>query len=317
MSANTILPENTMANHPQRFRVGDQVQVANAEHILSTLDADCRFEGLPFMPQMVPFCDQKLNVTRWVNNVCFPVQGGADYGNLTNSVLLNVNRCDGAAYGGCQMACPLIWKTEWLQKIEATETADNEDVNDSDAVEQLTGFAAANALDNGLAVCQATQLHQISHKRKRLNVQQYVDEVNLNRLSVTALATSFCGGMLGRVAGGKQSVVGTLKRTPVSDLQLAIGDAVTVKSQADIIQTLDANGKNRGLWFDPVMLRHCGQTLKVTQRITTLVDETSGQIRQLKIPSVVLGDLQCDPTARRFCSRLLHLFWREAWLERV
>ena len=92
---------------------------------------------------------------------------------------------------------------------------------------------------------------------------------------------------------------------------------VTVKSQADIVKTLNVNGKNRGLWFDPVMLRYCGQTLKVTDRITTLVDETSGKIRQLKIPSVVLEDLQCDPSARRFCSRLLHLFWREVWLDRA
>ena len=65
------------------------------------------------------------------------------------------------------------------------------------------------------------------------------------------------------------------------------------------------------------MLRYCGQRLKVTERITTLVDETSGKIRQLKVPSVVLEDLHCDPSARRFCSRLLHLFWREAWLDRA
>jgi len=150
-------------------------------------------------------------------------------------------------------------------------------------------------MDSGLASCQGTQLHQITHKRNRLNVGQYVDEVNLNRVSVTALATSFCGGMLGRIAGSNQSVVGTQKRTPVSDLKLSVGDVVTVKSRSDIIKTLDANGKNRGLWFDPVMLRYCGQTLKVTKRITTLVDESSGKIRQLKISSVVLEDLQCDP----------------------
>jgi len=177
--------------------------------------------------------------------------------------------------------------------------------------------ASAKAMDSGLASCQGTQLHQITHKRNRLNVGQYVDEVNLNRVSVTALATSFCGGMLGRIAGSNQSVVGTQKRTPVSDLKLSVGDVVTVKSRSDIIKTLDANGKNRGLWFDPVMLRYCGQTLEVTKRITTLVDESSGKIRQLKISSVVLEDLQCDPNERRFCSRLLHLFWREAWLERA
>ena len=316
MPAETTSPENVTPKLAQRFRVGDRVQVANAEQILSTLDANCRFEGLPFMPQMVPCCAQELTVTRWVNNVCYPVDGGADYGNLTNSVLLNVDRCDGSYYGGCQMACPLIWKTEWLRpRTNQTEMIDS--LNAPEAVQQLKTLAAANALNSGLASCQATQLHQITHKRNRLNIGQYVDEVNLNRVSVTALATSFCSGMLGRVTGSNQFVVGTQKRTPISDLQLTPGDMVTVRSETDIIRTLDAQGKNRGLWFDPVMLRYCGQKLKVTERITILVDETSGQIRQLKVPSVVLEDLHCDPSARRFCSRLLHLFWREAWLERA
>lgn len=316
MPAEIALPGNVTSKSSRRFRVGDRVQVASAEYILSTLDANGRFEGLPFMPQMVPFCGQELVVTRWVNNVCYPVQGGADFGNLADSVLLNVSRCDGTSFGGCQMACPLIWKTEWLRPVDdQAETAGGMDA--SEALKQLESLATAKAMNSELASCQATQLHQITHKRSRLNVGQYVDEVNLNRVSVTALATSFCGGMLGRVAGSNQSVVGTQKRTPVSDLKLTVGDMVVVKSQSDIVETLDANGKNRGLWFDPVMLRYCGQTLEVTKRITTLVDEASGKVRQLKISSVVLEDLQCDPTARRFCSRLLHLFWREAWLQRA
>ena len=242
MPVELTVPENTTPNQDRRFRVGDEVQVANAEHILSTLDANCRFEGLPFMPQMVPFCGQKLIVTRWVNNVCYPVQGGADYGNLTNSVLLNVSRCDGASFGGCQMACPLIWKTNWLwPNTNQAEVAD--DLNAPEAVQQLSDFATANAMNSDLASCQATQLHQITHKRNRLNIGQYVDEVNLNRVSVTAMATSFCGGMLGRVTGNSQSVVGTQKRTPISDLQLASGDTVIVKAESDILKLLIPTAK--------------------------------------------------------------------------
>ena len=159
-----------MPNQVTRFRVGDRVQVAHAEHILATLDSNCRFEGLPFMPQMVPFCGQELTVTRWVNNVCYPVQGGADFGNLTNSVLLNVDRCDGSSFGGCQMACPLIWKTEWLSSTTSqNETTDG--LNAPEAVKQLNDFAAANAMNSGLVTCQATQLHQITHSRNRLNVE--------------------------------------------------------------------------------------------------------------------------------------------------
>jgi hypothetical protein len=170
---------------------------------------------------------------------------------------------------------------------------------------------------DGRAKCQATQLINISTPLSGSRLNRYAQEIKLNRVSASEIATSFCGGMLARLRGVSGTVHGTLKRTPVTDLQLEVGDRVRVKSIEEITATLDVNGKNRGLWFDPAMRRYCGQTLTVSKRVTVLVDETDGQIRQLKVPSVVLDDLRCDPNERRFCSRLLHLFWREAWLERA
>lgn len=300
------------------YRVGDRVAIRSAEAILGTLDVSGRHEGLPWMPQMTALCGTSATIVRWVTSTCVPTENGVLYGGVPDAVLLDVDRCDGGAYGGCQMDCPLIWKTAWLSKQSTAGTQEAVPSDASDFVNSLDQLARSNALDTaGRAQCQATQLVQITIPHQGSVVSQYPAEMKLNQVSMSTIATSFCGGVLGRLAGASKTVSGNLKRTPVTDLQLKPGDVVRVKTRSEIVKTLNANGMNRGLWFDPIMLRYCGQELKVSRRITTLVDESTGQIRNLKIPSVVLEDLRCDSAQRRFCARLLQLFWREAWLERV
>ena len=303
---------------PQRFRIGDRVRVKAASAVIRSLDGQGRSSGLPFMPQMVKHCGSDARVVRWVNNVCFPQGDQVRFANLENCVILDVPRCNGENHGYCQMGCPLIWNTRWLES-HSTAATNAVDTEDSQLHEQLLlELAVANSknADVGTVVCQATQLHQITVKRPRRDWNQYVDELNLNRVSASTMASSFCSGLLARVTQ-RNAVVGTCKRTPHSPLHLSVGDEVTVKDRAAIQSTLDANGKNRGLWFDPLMLNFCGRTLRVTKRISVLVDEKTGQVRQLKTPAVVLDDLTCRPERRRFCSRLLHLFWREVWLQRA
>ena len=265
------------------------------------------------MPQMVELCGQSTTIVKWVTSSCVPTENGVLYGGVSDAVLLNVGRCDGQSFGGCQMDCPLMWKTAWLSNEVNPEVEDC-----SDAASELRQLAERNAIAaDGCAKCQATQLVHISDTTQGSRLKQYATEMNLNRVSMSTIATSFCGGMLARLSGASGTVHGDLKRTPLVDLQLNVGEKVRVKSRDEIVKTLNTQGKNRGLWFDPVMLRYCGQELTVSKRVTVLVDETNGQIRNLKVPSVVLDDLRCDSSQRRFCVRLLQLFWREAWLERV
>lgn len=302
----------------QPLRVGTKVTVRSADEILATLDLDGRFEGLPWMPQMVELCGTSATIVRWVTSSCVPTENGVVYGGVTDAVLLDVGHCDGGSFGGCQMGCPLIWKTAWLRNQEAADQTDHESKDAADAANALGQIARENAIDlDGRSKCQATQLVQIAIPHRGSVVGQYSTEMKLNGVSMSTIATSFCSGVLGRLTGASAGISGDRKRTPVVDLQLQLGDVVRVKSKQEIIKTLNASGQNRGLWFDPIMLRYCGQELKVTKRVTTLVDESNGQIRQLKVPSVVLDDLRCDSNQRRFCSRLLQLFWREVWLERV
>lgn len=99
------------------------------------------------------------------------------------------------------------------------------------------------------------------------------------------------------------------------ELGLQAGEWVEVKSLPEILLTLDAESKLRGLEFLPGMREFCGKRFTVFKRMATLYQEESGQVRRLK-NTVLLADVQCDGLLMR-CDRSCYLFWREAWLRRV
>src|SRR5437867_7514336 len=57
---------------------------------------------------------------------------------------------------------------------------------------------------------------------------------------------------------------------------------VQVLSMKDIAPTLNAQGRDRGLWFDRDMIRQCGRKLIVLQRVERILDDATGQIREFK-----------------------------------
>src|SRR5581483_8696229 len=104
-----------------KFRAGDWVEVRSKEEILSTLDKKGRLEELPFMPQMFQYCGRRFKVYKRAHKTCDTVnQTGGRW--LSNGIHLDT-RCDGQAYGGCQAACLIFWKTAWLKPIDASEPA--------------------------------------------------------------------------------------------------------------------------------------------------------------------------------------------------
>ena len=95
------------------LNAGDWVMVRSKEEILSTLDSNSRLDELPFMPQMLAYCGQKIRVRYRAHKVCDTVnESGAR--KLSNAVVLDNLRCDGQMYGGCEMKCTIIWKEAWL-----------------------------------------------------------------------------------------------------------------------------------------------------------------------------------------------------------
>jgi hypothetical protein len=122
-------------------------------------------------------------------------------------------------------------------------------------------------------------------------------------------------GLLGRSGFGEMT--GTQARTPAAALGLKPGELVRVKNKAEVRRTLDAAGKNRGLYFGNwEASRHCGKTYPVLARIDRMILEDSGKMRAIN-NTVLLNGTSCSGLCFRGCARGGFPMWREAWLERV
>jgi len=110
-------------------------------------------------------------------------------------------------------------------------------------------------------------------------------------------------------------------KTPSRQLNLQPGDLVHVRSKDEIMETLNSQQRNRGLYFDVEMTPYCENgSFKVLKRVEKIVDEKTG--RMLKIPNacLILDGVTCSShrsSYRMFCPRAIYPYWREIWLERA
>jgi len=297
--------------------VGDIVTIRSLEEIRATLDeSGCR-EGLPFMAEMARFCDQQALVFRCVDKIY-------DYGRtkrlrrLKRAVLLTGLRCDGSAHGGCQASCYLLWKEAWLRPAG----------KDRSAREQCSGLASSpwheGTASTSRYTCQYTQLAAASTPMTKWDVRQdlrpfFAGNVTAGAFCVAILTRLFNALQGSRVRGGTGYPSwdpGTGKSVRSSTQGLAPGDTVQVLAMKDIAATLNAQGRNRGLWFDRDMVRHCGRRFIVSRRVERIIDDATGQMAELKTASVVLEGAEATGEFLRFCAQHEYPLWREAWLSR-
>ena len=310
----------------KQLRLGDWLQVKTATAIKKILDADGATDGLPFMPEMLKHCGQRFQISHFANKVCANV-GDVEIRSLEDVVVLKVNRCDGCFHGGCQMACELLWKLDWLELLPDTEhdfVESDLSPESSQLGQQLVQLTAGTgtpeeAKSSGRFYrCQATELGAASRQSSPLHFRQYFVERKTNRTPWDSIFRFIARLLVKKVLRQSDSVAGPCKTTPIDTLNLQIDERVKVKPIEEILETLDANGCNRGLWFDPAEMQpFCGRTLTVTRRINRIMNEGTGELLEMKVPSVVLNETQCSGFHRRFCSRAMLHFWREVWLERV
>lgn len=104
------------------------------------------------------------------------------------------------------------------------------------------------------------------------------------------------------------------KNTP---LDLEPGEWVMVRSLKEIDETLDEQRRSRGLYFMPEMEGFCGQRFRVLKKVRTIKLESTGEVRRLKDPTVLLEGVYCDGTRHQGCDRACLHLWRETWLARV
>jgi hypothetical protein len=99
-----------------------------------------------------------------------------------------------------------------------------------------------------------------------------------------------------------------------SPRRLRVGDLVEVRSEAEILATLDANGALDGLPFMPEMLASCGHRFTVENR----ADTSCFFARLLDMDATVhLAAVRCDGSAHGGCQANCLMFWKEEWLRPV
>ena len=100
-------------------------------------------------------------------------------------------------------------------------------------------------------------------------------------------------------------------------MQLKVGDWVRVRSKAEILATLDKNGRLENLPFMPQMFRYCGQEFQVHKRAHKTCDTVSGRYDSRSLPGGIHLDLRCDGQAYEGCQAACLIYWKDAWLEPI
>jgi hypothetical protein len=350
-------PSANMKSISSKLKVGEWVEVRSKEEILRTLDAKGRLDGMPFMPEMFAFCGKRFQVYKRAHKTCdtvFPVRGRR----VDRAIHLET-RCDGSAHGGCQAGCLLFWKDAWLKPVAggcpavtALSQMDSARVDGACGASrctQSTVLAKAQSEDSTQSepvyVCQATQLPYATQPLEWWDIRQYLEDYRSGNVGLWQI---FCGaayflyyaasnvGIGGRrmrwfydkfhpIWRGtpfprKQGTIPDGQSTPTQTLDLKPGELVRIKSYSDILRTLDSRNRNRGLYFDAEEIPYCGGTYRVLRRVTKIINERTGKMKEMKNPCIVLDSVVCPSRyseCRVFCPRSIYAYWREIWLERV
>jgi hypothetical protein len=100
------------------------------------------------------------------------------------------------------------------------------------------------------------------------------------------------------------------------NVALRRGDLVEVRSQAEILATLDERCMLDGLPFMPEMLQYCGHRFRVAARADKICSTMYAGSQELPA-AVLLEDLRCDGSEHDGCQTGCRIFWKEVWLRRL
>lgn len=108
-----------------------------------------------------------------------------------------------------------------------------------------------------------------------------------------------------------------MSMTTTPPLKLRVGDFVEVRSEQEILATLDETGAIDGLPFMPEMLEFCGKHFRVEKRADKTCNTITVMESRRLYDTVHLEALRCSGQAHAGCQAQCYLFWKEAWLKRV
>jgi len=303
------------------FRRGDAVTVRSLAQILATLDADGKLGGLPFMPEMIPFCGRSFRVHRRADKTCVE---GLGMRSMTDTVFLEGLRCDGSAHGGCQRGCLFFWKEAWLKPAASGQQETNSGGPESPLADCQSPIPAASALPTTKGerfCCQSTELAGATTDAPPGKLRSYLHDLRLGELPLRRLAYKLwliVANRLWWLLFGQHfyQITGNQTKTQHGELNLQPGELVEIKNAAEIRATLDPQGRNRGLTFESEMAAHCGRRYRVAGPVNTIILEETGKMAPLS-NTVILEGVVCEGICANNCPRANLFYWREIWLKRV
>jgi hypothetical protein len=335
------------------LKAGEWVEVRRREEILATLDERGRLENLPFMPEMLQYCGQKLRVFKRADKTCDNIQEWS-IRRMKDSVHLDGARCDGTGHDSCQAGCLIFWKEAWLKRSDVNTVSgaslgqQRVTANGSGAcrglctVEDILKASKVSSFEReAVYSCQATELRNFTSYMAFWDLRQYIRDLRSGNLDSADIELSRPGRVFVVILSLWQLVrallistynsvqrfrhgyrypefIGKLDRTPTEILDLQPGELVQVRSREEIIVTLDQNSKNRGLFFGPEMAHYCGGIYRVLRRVHHIIDEKTGKMVDMKSPCIVLEGVWCQLSDYyQFCPKAIYHYWHEIWLKRA
>jgi hypothetical protein len=223
-----------------KLRAGDYVAVRSATEIEATLDDKGCLEGVPFMPEMVPYCGTVHRVFKRIDKIIDIVQH-TGLRRMSNTVTLDDLRCDGSAHGGCQSGCQLLWKEAWLERRSASEARRVPRPSERASPRLLRRLETVVATAPRVVYrCQATELFKASSYMHRWDPRQYLRPLWFGNVTFVEFLRGVSIELFNRVQRLRKGceypywVGNPTDKTPTGDLGLRAGDWVRVRSKADL-----------------------------------------------------------------------------------
>lgn len=314
------------ANASLKLRPGESIEIRSLEEILATLDAKGTLDGVPFMPEMAAYCGTRARVFRRIDKLNDWING-TGLKRMHDLVVLEGLRCTGSAHGGCQASCHLRWSEAWLRRSGSAQSSANSAARPRPHLDLADLNRLATRHDEATVatryVCQATQLTDGGAPLGWGDPRHYVRDLLTGNLRfepfIVGVALACFNGFQ-QYRGGVRfpaHAVGTSKTSPHESLGLQVGEIVRVKHKHLIEATLNERSRNRGLWFDPEMLRFCGGEYRVKARVERTIAEKTGELRTVVTPCIILEGVTATGEYLGLNPENEYIFWREIWLERV
>lgn len=311
-----------MSGSDIKWRNGDWVEVKSPAEIAETLDAEGTLDGLPFMPEMLEHCGRRYRVLRPAEKTCLEIPGGQylirEFRN-SDVVLLDGLRCSGANHDGCQRVCMLFWKESWLRRMEDSRQSDLPDVTGRHKLSSTL----KTMVSPGRYFCQSTELVRATREQPlhcwEILLKCFRD-IRSGAVGVTEMAGLIVAPLYRKIRDaliGRPGLEGTLRRTPVGNLELQPGELVEIKSQKEMRETLDRRGRNRGLVCDIELRKFCGTKDRVRSHLKQMISEATGEMRHVEATVMLDGNTCMCARVVGGCPRLEYCYWREVWLKRV